>query len=156
MDIVDGLCWRSRELLYQLAAQFRGYLVDGRDIASLENLLNRPSSAFGKAQEVIDLLRRRGCIGVAVLPVLIWLVLMLRSLLELLVVRLRIVILLLHWLRLGRWLDLWRSLNRRGIVQFGFDGFTHEIKDSVDFLLKLLRIETIWQFDFDLAVVLLR
>ena len=138
-----------------MAAQFRWNLIDGRDIASLENLFDCPAYTLCKTKQVIDLLRRCCRIGVAVLPVLSLLVLLW---LRLLVVGLRIIILLLYWLRLDLWRHLRRChlLSRRGIVQFGFDGFSHEVKDTVDFLLKLLSIKAIGQLHFDLAVVLLR
>ena len=75
MDIDGCLCGGSRELLYQLAAQFRWYLVNGRNIASLEYLLDRPSSTLCKTEQVIDLLRRSRRVGIAVLLALVGLVL---------------------------------------------------------------------------------
>ena len=69
-----GLCGDARELLDQLAAQFRRNLLDGLDLASLENLLDSPSRALREAQKVVHLLGRRGGVAVAVLPALTGLV----------------------------------------------------------------------------------
>ena len=128
-----------------MAAQFRWYLVNGRDIASLEYLLDCPADTLCKAKKVVHLLGRRDCITVAVLLALILLVLrggllilLRRSLLNLLGLRialLRVVVLLLNGLLCLRWQLLRRHLlcgrrqlhrlvwllRRRVVVEFGLN-----------------------------------
>ena len=146
-----GLCGDARELLNQLAAQFRRNLLDGLDLASLENLLDSPACALREAQQVVHLLGRRGGGTVAVLPALTGLVR--RALLVVrlggLLVALRRGLLRIRLLR--RLLD-WRHLRGgRAVVQLRLDGAPHEVEHVVDLLLKLLRAEAVGKLDLDRA-----
>ena len=179
------LCGIARELLDEFAAQLGRYLLDRRDIAPLEYLLDCPASTLHKAQKVIHLLGRRDCVAFAGLLALALLVLrcrllvLLRCLLGLWIALLRIIVLLLNrrLLRVVVLLDWWllrgqclrcvllggrRQLHRLDwllrwsvVVQLRLHGVPHEVEHAVYLFLELLRFEAVWQLNFDLAMVLL-